>query len=104
MCGNLQCCVITPALVTGTNEKVGRRGKGKIRLHSATFAHIAFSGAVGIDRAAVQPRPQQAKPTHTDRHTAARSLLNGIAMPPNQIKSKSQRLRRHKCAKHNKSA
>jgi len=45
-------------------------------LYSVTFAHTAFSGAAVTDRAAIQPRWQQAKAAHTDFdlccHTAAR--------------------------------
>ena len=58
----------------------GKKVKGRFT-YSAAFAHAAFSGAVLTDRAAVPPRRQQAKPTHTDFdpccHTAERipSLL-----------------------------
>jgi len=53
------------------------KARRKSHLYSVAFAHTAFSGAVVTHRAVVQPRPQQAKPAHTDfdlcRHTGARS-------------------------------
>ena len=36
-------------------------------LDNAAFEHTAFSGAVVTDKAAIHPRPQQAKPAHTDQ-------------------------------------
>ena len=46
------------------------RANDNIHSHSAAFAHIAFSGAVVTNRAAVQPRRQQANP-HTRTLTCA---------------------------------
>jgi len=63
--------------------------KGKIHLQSAAFAQTAFSGAVFIGKAAVQPRRQQANPAHTDfdlyRHTAARRPVTPEYVPPEQL-------------------
>jgi len=48
-----------------------------MHLYSPAFAHVTFSGDVVTDRAAVQPRRQKAKRTHTECdlccHTAAHS-------------------------------